>query len=133
MLVRSSNRRIHSVDTHCGLVSGHINQYSQRDPPKKIIIKEFSYLFPCKAMAGLVADGRQLVNRAREECRAWKQNYGDSIPVQVLTPFFWGGGLFFLPLFQVVCEIICEMISYVINTKYWVVFIGMPNNDFIII
>lgn len=36
-------------------------------------------------MAGLVADGRQLVNRAREEALSYKKNYGSPIPPQVLA------------------------------------------------
>jgi 20S proteasome subunit alpha 7 len=36
-------------------------------------------------MAGLVADGRQLVNRAREEALSYKKNYGSVIPPQILA------------------------------------------------
>lgn len=36
-------------------------------------------------MAGVVADGRQLVNRAREESTNYKRNYGSSIPPNVLA------------------------------------------------
>lgn len=36
-------------------------------------------------MAGLVADGRQLVNRAREEALSYKKNYGGAIPPHVLA------------------------------------------------
>jgi 20S proteasome alpha/beta subunit len=36
-------------------------------------------------MSGLVADGRQLVNRAREEASMYKKNYGSPIPPQVLA------------------------------------------------
>lgn len=36
-------------------------------------------------MAGLVADGRQLVNRAREEALGYKKNYGSPIPPHVLA------------------------------------------------
>jgi 20S proteasome subunit alpha 7 len=38
-----------------------------------------------KADAGLIADGRQLVNRARHECQTWKKNYGESISIQTLA------------------------------------------------
>ncbi|GBG70095.1 hypothetical protein CBR_g5726 [Chara braunii] len=55
MLVAGSNRRIHSVDRHAGM-----------------------------AMAGLVADGRQIVNRARAEAANYKSFYGDQIPGKIL-------------------------------------------------
>lgn len=38
-----------------------------------------------QSMAGLVADGRQLVNRAREEALSYKKNYGSVIPPHVLA------------------------------------------------
>eukprot|EP00271_Cylindrocystis_brebissonii_P014592 TRINITY_DN35990_c0_g1_i1.p1 TRINITY_DN35990_c0_g1~~TRINITY_DN35990_c0_g1_i1.p1 ORF type:complete len:252 (+),score=47.98 TRINITY_DN35990_c0_g1_i1:143-898(+) len=55
MLVEGSNRRIHAVDRHVGI-----------------------------AMAGLVADGRQVVNRGRAEANGYKSQYGDPIPIKVL-------------------------------------------------
>eukprot|EP00850_Spirogloea_muscicola_P017234 SM000146S00954 [mRNA] locus=s146:121896:124517:+ [translate_table: standard] len=55
MLVEGSNRRIHAADRHVGL-----------------------------ALAGLVADGRQIVNRARAEANNYKSFYGDPIPLKVL-------------------------------------------------
>lgn len=36
-------------------------------------------------MAGLLPDGRQLVNRGREEAKTYKSNYGDRIPPQTLA------------------------------------------------
>eukprot|EP00243_Klebsormidium_subtile_P004541 TRINITY_DN18580_c0_g1_i1.p1 TRINITY_DN18580_c0_g1~~TRINITY_DN18580_c0_g1_i1.p1 ORF type:complete len:250 (+),score=56.12 TRINITY_DN18580_c0_g1_i1:255-1004(+) len=56
MLVEGSNRRILSVDRHIGV-----------------------------ATAGLVADGRQIVNRARAEASNYKTFYGDAIPGQVIA------------------------------------------------
>jgi 20S proteasome subunit alpha 7 len=56
MLVKGSNRRIQNVDLHSGL-----------------------------AMAGLQADGRQLVNKARSECRDYLNFYGHHIPGKVLA------------------------------------------------
>lgn len=56
MVAGGANRRVVPVDLHCGM-----------------------------ADAGLVADGRQLVNRARHECREWKKNYGEKITVEVLA------------------------------------------------
>lgn len=55
LLVAGSNRRIHNVDRHTGL-----------------------------AIAGLLPDGRQLVNRAADECSNYKQFYGEPIPGHVL-------------------------------------------------
>ncbi|KAF0762096.1 hypothetical protein AaE_003352 [Aphanomyces astaci] len=56
LLVPGTHRRIHAIDRHIGL-----------------------------AISGLVADGRQLVNRAREEAAGYKKNYGSPIPPQVLA------------------------------------------------
>ncbi len=56
MLVAGTNKRIHSIDRHVGM-----------------------------AMSGLTADGRQLVNRAREECSSYKKNYGGTIPPRMLA------------------------------------------------
>jgi len=55
MLEPGTNRRIHSVDKHVGL-----------------------------AVAGLVADGRQLVKRGQAEAHNYRSFYGDSIPAKVL-------------------------------------------------
>jgi len=55
MLEPTSNKRIHTVERHIGL-----------------------------AVAGLVADGRQLVNRARSEGLNYRHFYGDAIPGSVL-------------------------------------------------
>jgi 20S proteasome subunit alpha 7 len=56
MLVPGTHRRIYAIDRHVGL-----------------------------SMAGLVADGRQLVNRAREEALNYRKNYGGSIPPHLLA------------------------------------------------
>eukprot|EP00897_Mesotaenium_endlicherianum_P007834 jgi/Mesen1/7079/ME000369S06405 len=55
MLVEGSSRRIHAIDRHAGL-----------------------------AIAGLVADGRQVVNRARDEASQYKSVYGEPISVKVM-------------------------------------------------
>jgi 20S proteasome subunit alpha 7 len=55
MLVPGTNRRIHTVDRHCGLAS-----------------------------SGLVADGRQLVNRGRAEATSYREFYGIDIPGKIL-------------------------------------------------
>jgi len=56
MLEPGTNRRIHTVDKHVGL-----------------------------AVAGLVADGRQLVKRGQAEAHNYRSFYGDSIPAKVLS------------------------------------------------
>ncbi|CAL5221453.1 g3645 [Coccomyxa viridis] len=56
MLEKGSSRRTFAVDRHAGV-----------------------------AVAGIVADGRQVVNRACEESRSYKSFYGDAIPGQVLA------------------------------------------------
>jgi len=56
MLEIGANRRVHSVDRHSGLCS-----------------------------AGLIADARQLVNRARAEAKQYKNFYHEAIPGKVLA------------------------------------------------
>ncbi|KAJ8605212.1 hypothetical protein CTAYLR_000448 [Chrysophaeum taylorii] len=56
MLLKSSNRRVATLDAHCGLV-----------------------------LCGLAADGRQIVGRARDECSNYDEVYGDKIPPRVLA------------------------------------------------
>jgi 20S proteasome subunit alpha 7 len=55
MLLPSSSRRIHTIDSHSGV-----------------------------AITGFVSDGRQIVNRAREECSNYEETYGTKIPSKVL-------------------------------------------------
>ena len=56
MLCEGSNRRVHAVDLHAGIVT-----------------------------AGFAPDGRQLVNRARSMCANFKENYGVDIPPEQLA------------------------------------------------
>jgi len=56
MLVEGSNRRIMNVDYHCGV-----------------------------ALAGMAADAKQIVNRARSEARSYREFYGSQIPGKVLN------------------------------------------------
>lgn len=56
LLKAGSAKRVHTLSNHAGL-----------------------------AMTGLVADGRQVVNRAREEIQSFKDNYGYDMPPDVLT------------------------------------------------
>ena len=56
MLVAGSNRRVFGVDSHAGI-----------------------------AVTGLSADGRQLVNRAREEAQSYQDSYGHKVVPAILT------------------------------------------------
>jgi 20S proteasome subunit alpha 7 len=56
MLVKGTSKRLHTVDLTTGI-----------------------------ADCGLVADGRQLVNRARSECEGYRSFYGKNIPTKLLT------------------------------------------------
>lgn len=56
MLVAGSNRRVFGIDAHAGI-----------------------------AVTGYAADGRQIVNRAREEARSYKDTYGHAIVPNVLN------------------------------------------------
>jgi 20S proteasome subunit alpha 7 len=56
MLVEGSGRRVQAIDLHIGC-----------------------------AVAGLMPDARQLVSRAREEARAYRQNFGESVPPSTLS------------------------------------------------
>ena len=56
MLVSGSNRRIFSIDEHAGI-----------------------------AVTGVTADGRQIVNRAREEAKSYEDTYGHKILPTVLS------------------------------------------------
>jgi len=38
-----------------------------------------------QAVAGLLADARQIVEHAREEASNYRSNYGSPIPLQVIT------------------------------------------------
>lgn len=56
MLLPSSSRRIHTIDTNSGM-----------------------------AITGLVSDGRQIVNRSREEASSYCETYGSKVPPTVLA------------------------------------------------
>jgi len=56
MLVENSNRRIHFIANHAGL-----------------------------ALSGLIADARQIVNRARQDAFEYKSTYGEPIPIRILV------------------------------------------------
>jgi len=56
LLIPGSNRRIASIDDHAGM-----------------------------ATAGLLADGRHLANRARDEANGYRDHYRTQIPLKILT------------------------------------------------
>uniref|UniRef100_A0A0E0PPA9 Proteasome subunit alpha type n=1 Tax=Oryza rufipogon TaxID=4529 RepID=A0A0E0PPA9_ORYRU len=56
MILKGSNRRLHSVHRHSGL-----------------------------AVAGLAADGRQIVSRAKSEAASYEKVYGEPMPVKELA------------------------------------------------
>ena len=56
MLVEGSGRRVHALEEHIGA-----------------------------ATAGLNPDGRMLVERARDEARGFRQNFGEPVPPRVLS------------------------------------------------
>lgn len=56
MMLPNSSRRLHTVDTHSGM-----------------------------AITGFVSDGRQVVNRAREEASNYLESYGSQIPPSTLA------------------------------------------------
>ncbi|KAL7536361.1 hypothetical protein ACHAXR_008316 [Thalassiosira sp. AJA248-18] len=56
LVAKTTGRRIHTVDEHAGV-----------------------------AMTGFVSDGRQIVNRAREEASSYDETYGTKIPPQTLA------------------------------------------------
>ena len=85
MLCEGTNRRIHSVDRHAGVV---------RTPraclPPVHTTPGLTHTHCClwgalQAIAGLLPDGRQLANRARAEASNYLSFYGDRIPAQLLA------------------------------------------------
>jgi 20S proteasome subunit alpha 7 len=70
-----SNKRIHNIDKHIGMVW-------------KIYLFKYFIRFYLKAVAGLLADARQLISVARDEAKQYKYDYGVSIPVKVWNEFY---------------------------------------------
>ena len=82
MLVRTSNRRIHTVDTHAGLVGrARFLGYSQLRCSRRAVIS----CVHAQAVAGLAADARVLVNHGRNEASQYRTFYGSIIPGHVLN------------------------------------------------
>ena len=74
LLVAEGNRRIQTVDRHIGLVSCTF-------PIVGSLILSF-----WKATAGLLADGRHLANRARDEALNYRDLYRSAPPAKVHAP-----------------------------------------------
>ncbi|KAL6009796.1 Phosphoprotein associated with glycosphingolipid-enriched microdomains 1 [Asimina triloba] len=70
MMLPGSNRRIHSVHRHSGMVG-------LLKPPVLPDLRD--------AVAGLAADGRQIVARAKSEASSYESVYGEPIPVKELA------------------------------------------------
>ncbi|KAJ0043333.1 hypothetical protein Pint_18385 [Pistacia integerrima] len=74
MMLPGSNRRIHSVHRHSGMVLS----FTCPD----LIFWTLIFLL---AVAGLAADGRQIVARAKSEATNYESVYGEPIPVKELA------------------------------------------------
>ncbi|KAH8499312.1 hypothetical protein H0E87_018004 [Populus deltoides] len=78
MMLPGSNRRIHTVHRHSGMFAFSI--------PDKIGSCLGSVGFDSDAaVAGLAADGRQIVARAKSEASNYQSVYGEPIPVKELA------------------------------------------------
>lgn len=77
MLVPGTNRRVHTVEKHIGMVSTLRCTLTMQTV-------NVTRLCPLQSIAGLVPDGRVLVNRAREESRSFLKNYGIKMTGDVL-------------------------------------------------
>ena len=77
MLVAGSNRRCFAVDTHAGVaITGRL----------LILVLYFIYFSSnVNIHVGLPADGRQVVNRAREEASSYEDTYGHKAIPSVLA------------------------------------------------
>lgn len=78
LLVPGANKRIATIDTHAGLVSLAADHSCFTD-----VIADLGGFH--QAATGLVADGRHLANRAREEAENYKDTYRVQIPSKVNT------------------------------------------------
>ena len=81
MLVAGSNRRVHAVDKHAGVVRTKTFvtfplRVKARGNPTLKFSRFYFFLTRCtwmfQAFAGLCPDGRQIVNRARGEAANYK-------------------------------------------------------------
>jgi 20S proteasome alpha/beta subunit len=87
LLVPGANRRIQTIDKHIGLVRGHTN-----------CIYCIHTLGVGQATAGLLADGRHVSNRARDEAASHREVYRSPPTLKVcnsLGVVFLDEGVFF--------------------------------------
>ncbi|KZV27386.1 hypothetical protein F511_02495 [Dorcoceras hygrometricum] len=83
MMLPGSNRRIHAVHRHSGMVGSESK--SELSLRMMTSVKE-TFLDPEDlAVAGLAADGRQIVTRAKSEAANYESVYGEQIPVKELA------------------------------------------------
>lgn len=87
MLVPGSNRRVFGVDAHVGVVVTGMSIESE-----DMIVHMHTLPFVSSLIdnitfcsIGLPADGRQIVNRARDEASSYKDTYGHPIVPSVLA------------------------------------------------
>ena len=91
LLVPGANKRIASVDQHAGIVSplAPLPSSDSQLRPSRIerVTIEFQRLTSLsstlQATAGLLADGRHVANRARDEAESYKETYHTPIPTKV--------------------------------------------------
>ena len=79
MLEKGSSRRTFAVDRHAGVVQYHLSPSLFAETPFEVPACRRTCVLPIgtgccvQAVAGIVADGRQVVNRACEESRSYKR------------------------------------------------------------
>lgn len=100
LLVPGANKRIATVDRHAGLVRSSLAQPSSSrrasaradaalllPPSCPSSLASLRLPSQSQATAGLLADGRHLAGRARDECESYRDNYHTRIPTKVRQPF----------------------------------------------
>jgi 20S proteasome subunit alpha 7 len=70
LLVPGANRRVQMIDRHIGLVRSRISNLHP-------------LLTATQASSGLLADGRHIANRARDEAAGYRSNYRELAPLKV--------------------------------------------------
>ncbi|CAL5425640.1 unnamed protein product [Camellia sinensis] len=105
MMLPGSNRRIHSVHRHSGMTGGRNRMQTTRHNmtltkatvtlnggdtlmgvrARGLLIFGASDYLLLRTVAGLAADGRQVVARAKSEATNYESTYGEPIPVKELA------------------------------------------------
>ncbi|SCV75000.1 BQ2448_8029 [Microbotryum intermedium] len=81
LLVPGANKRIATVDLHAGVVSGLDKCYWLACYDGSITFLETTMTLD----SGLLADGRHIANRARDECEDYRNNYNTPISTKMLS------------------------------------------------